>query len=466
MLGAMGEIVRLSAVDQANLIVEAPDAPMHEAALGVLDGASLLDADGHVRIDQVRAHVEARLDRIPELRRVLFRRRLLGGPSWVDDPAFRIEDHVLLTRLPEPGGQAQALAFAEQRMAVLMDRSRPLWEVWFLEGFAPDRVGILVKLHHAVADGRAMVNIIGQIFDLEPGAFEKPRASWSASPPPSRRDLLEDDLRRAAGWWRRRVGALAHPIALARSWAGSYRSLMAVARQGGGAPRTSLCRPIGISRRVAVTRVSLDEVKAVAHRQGVKVNDVFLAVVAGGLRQVLFHRGEHVDADGLHASVAVSLHHPGDTTTSGNLVGTMIVPLPVDGGDARARLARIAAACSVAKATQPATVSPRLMVALARSRLIRFYIRRQHFINVMTTNLPGPPVPLYFGGARLLDAAAIPPIAGNVTVSFAALSYDRQLNLSVIADARAWPDFAVLDGAMQSSWLALKQAVLEARPAA
>ena len=460
----MVQLNRLSAMDLTNLALEAPDAQMHQLAFGVLDGAGLVDARGHVRIDRVRRHVEARLDRVPELRRKLYQPGWLGGRAlWVDDPDFRVEDHVLAARLPEPGGAAELMAFAEQQMSVLMDRSRPMWQVWFLEGCSADTAGIVIKLHHALADGPAMVNVVGQIFDLEPGPFDQTHLGWKPSPPPSRGALIRDNLAGKASWVWRAGRALSHPIALARSAAGLYRGARETIRVGRHAPRTSLNRPIGITRRVAAVSVPLFEVKALAHATGVKVNDVFLAVIAESLRKALLRRGETIDGAPLRASVAVSLRHPGDAATSGNRIGTMVVPLRLDDDGPLERLAAIASASARAKATQRAVLTPGLMLLMARLGVTRAYIRRQRLINLLTTNLPGPPMPLYFAGSRLVDAIAIPPIAGNVTASFAALSYGARLELSVVADAESWPDLDLLADAMRSTWLRLKAALARER---
>jgi hypothetical protein len=164
----------------------------------------------------------------------------------------------------------------------------------------------------------------------------------------------------------------------------------------------------------------------------------------------------------IHASVAVSLHSDGDATTSGNLVGTMIVPLDVGASDEIARLREIAAAVVQAKASQRAAVTSEFMYLLARTGLTRFYIRRQHMINILTTNLQGPPAPLYFAGAQLLKASAIPPLAGNVTVSFAALSYAGRLMLTVVADARTWPDLEVLVDGIRAAWAGLATTLVPA----
>jgi len=173
------QVERLSLLDLTNLAVEAADTPMHQGGLGVRDGAHLLDSNGRVRIDEVRAHLQSRLDRVPELRRTLWKTGPLeGAPVWVDDPGFRIEDHVLVANLPEPGGERRAIEFAKEAMAGLMDRSRPLWQLWLLEGYGPSEVGVFLKLHHVLADGAAILKIITLLFDLEPGVVEAPAKSW------------------------------------------------------------------------------------------------------------------------------------------------------------------------------------------------------------------------------------------------------------------------------------------------
>lgn len=444
---------RLTLADLANLAAEASDTPMHQGALGILEGSSLLDQDGRVRIEAIRTHIAARLDRVPELRRVLFRTGpLQGRPLWVDDPEFRIENHVLVTRLPAPGGESRALRFAEAHMGSLMERSLPLWQMWFLEGYGQGKVGLFLKLHHVFADGQAILKIVGLLFDLEPGVVETNRSIWTAAPPPSPRALAIDNLARKGPLISRAGRRLAHPAVLVRATGTTARAIWATIHEGRGAPRTSINVPIGPTRRVETMSLSLAEVKAVAHAEGVKLNDVFMDLIAGGLREVLLDRRATVEGLRIRASMAVAQKGPGESDHLGNHVGTMIVPLPIDVDDVRERLAMIAAATVHAKTMQRSAVPQTFMAALALTGLTRFFIRRQHLVNVLVTNLPGPQFPLYVAGARLESVVPIPPIAGNVTASFAAISYDGRLTLSVHADGEAWPDLDVLMRGMESSW--------------
>lgn len=446
-------LYRLSLPDLTILAVEAPDTPMHVGALGVLESGPLLDGHGRLRIGAIRTRIEARLNRVPELRRALWNTRPLQGRRlWVDDQDFRIENHVLSARLPAPGGEDQAMRFAEGLMTTLMDRTHPLWQLWFLEGYAPDKVGVFLKLHHVLADGAAVLNMVGLLFDLAPKIMDSPRVAWSPAQPPRAGLLFRDNARRRVDSLARAIRGLSHPLKLSRSVVASTRALWATIKEGLGAPRTSFNRPIGPSRSVAVMRIDLGAATDLAHASGTKVNDVILNVIAGGLREVLINRGEHIDGVSIRASMAVSLNSSDKSAVVGNHVGTMIVPLPLNQADARARLVAIGASTMRAKRRQRAAVPQTFMVLLALSGLSRFFIRRQRLVNVLATNLAGPPVPLYFGGAKLLDAFAITPIAGNVTASFAALSYDGHLDLSVHADASRWPDLDVLMEGMHAAW--------------
>ncbi len=451
---------RLSLVDLTNLAVEARDTPMHQGGLGVLDGEQLLDSNGRVRIERIRAHLEARLNRVPALRRKLWITGPLGGsPLWVDDPGFRIENHVLVARLPAPGGERRAIEFACGAMGGLMDRSRPLWQLWLLEGYGPGEVGIFLKLHHVLADGTAILHIITLLFDLEARIVEAAPEPWSPTAAPARDLLIRDNLDRKRDLIVRAGRRLGHPLVLLKATAMSCRALWQTLEEGFGAPRTSLNRPIGSGRRIAVLRLPLKAVKERAHARGVKVNDVILNLVAGGLRHVLISRGERIDGVSIRASMAVLLSPTETAAVVGNHAGAMIVPLPVGESDTAKRLAAIASATTRAKRKQRGAVPQVFMVLLAVSGLTRFFIRRQHLVNVLVTNLAGPPFPLYIAGARLRDAFAITPVAGNVTVSFAALSYNGNLDLSVDADADAWPDLDTLTHAMSAEWRSLSLAL-------
>jgi diacylglycerol O-acyltransferase len=444
---------RLSLADLTNLAVEAGDTPMHVGALGTLDAGTLLDDAGRIRIAAIRARIEGRLNRLPELRRrLLVTRPFQGRPLWIDDAGFRIENHVRNATLDPPGGEEQAIRFAEGSMQRLMDRSRPLWELWFLDGYAPDEVAVFLKLHHVLADGSAVLNMISLLFDLEPGVVDTPSPPWSPLPQPSPSGLIWDNVKSKLAAAFSLTRGLVHLPALTRAAVLSARGLWATLTEGLGSSRTSFNRPVGATRKVAVVRIGLAEARSLAHSLEAKVNDVILDVITGGLRRVLLSRGERIDRMEIKASMAVSLRSADRAAVVGNHTGTMIVALPVDQADGPKRLANIHAATTRAKLFQRAAVPQSFMTVLALTGLTRFFIRRQRLVNVLVTNLAGPPMPLYVAGARLLDAFAITPVAGNVTASFAALSYHGHLDLCVNADAGAWPDLDQLVAGMRATW--------------
>ena len=206
--------MRLSLADRSNLRIERPETPAHIAGLCVVEARPLLRPDGELDLATIRRRLERRLVRVPELRRVVRRPPpLCGPPLWVDDPAFSIDRHVRAARVEPPGDEASLLRSAERLLRPLLDRSRPLWELWFLTGLAGDRLGVLFKVHHAVADGLAAVALVASLLDLEPDAADPPPAAWRPEPAPPPLALLADSARcrvAAAGL------ALGHPVRLAR----------------------------------------------------------------------------------------------------------------------------------------------------------------------------------------------------------------------------------------------------------
>ncbi|HET8661560.1 MAG TPA: wax ester/triacylglycerol synthase family O-acyltransferase [Micromonosporaceae bacterium] len=447
---------RLSADDLTNLAVEDADTPMHVGVVAVLDGQALLDGEGRLRLAEIRSLVEARLGQVPHLRKVVYRPGLLGGrPLWVDDPRFSISRHVGCVRLPPPGGQEQLLRLAEQLMTPLLDRSHPLWQLWLVTGLPAGRVAVIIKLHHAVADGLAAVRLVSRLLDVPGDDVGAEHVSWVPQPPPRRLDLVRDNLAVLAAALLR--GAARRTPRAARSrqpWRRLRQAVHGLVRAW-GAPRTSLNAPVGPRRRLAVVRLDLAAAKAVAHQYGAKVNDVVLDLVAGGLRALLASRGEPVAGLVLRVSVAVSLRTADEADEPGNRAGVIVVRLPLAQPDPVARLAAIRAESADAKRHQFAGTELRLLAWLARSGLMRYYTRRQHLTNLTESNVAGPSQPIRMLGAPALDVVPIGVLAGNLAISFLALSYAGELVVTVLADADRFPDLPVLVAAMNDDWGAL-----------
>src|SRR5215472_261592 len=254
--------------------------------LAILDGASLLDPGGRVRIEAVRGQLEPRLHLVPRFRQLLYRPRLgRGWPLWVDTPTFDLADHIRVCPVAAPGGQVQLLAACQDLAA------RPPWELWLLPGLPDRRVGAYLRLHHAVADGAAALAVFGALLDQAPGAPAQAAPPFRPAPIPSPSQLLADNLRRRRAELGRGWSGLAHPgrtTRRARQALPAWREVLAERP----APHTSLNHPVGTGRRLAIIRGRLDVTKQIAHAHGATVNDVVLAAVAGGLRQLLAGRGE------------------------------------------------------------------------------------------------------------------------------------------------------------------------------
>ncbi|MDI6105872.1 wax ester/triacylglycerol synthase family O-acyltransferase [Actinoplanes sp. NEAU-A12] len=413
----------LSAEDVLNLTVETPGTPINVAAVAILDGEALLDDTGRLRTAEIRSAVAARLPAVPRLRQTPYLPGLFAGrPRWRDASRFRIEDHVQVAELAEPGGEEALLRLAGRLITRPFDRSRPLWRLWLVPDLPGRRVGLIFVLHHVVADGMATIQMITTLF----GAAPQPMAVSPPRPrtPPGNRS------RHATGGLRM----------FTRSWR---------------APRSSLNAPVGSRRHLASLHFDLAAVKAVAHRHGGTVNDVVLALAAGGVRALLHSRGEPLAALHVTTSVAVSLRAPGTQARAGNRTGGFLIRLPLAEPGPAERLRHLAASTAEAKREQSVTAGNRILVALARIGAARWLSRHQHLTQVMESNMAGPATPVTMLGAPVLDVVAIGNLAGNVALSVVALSYAGRLNITVHADAGAFPDLPVLLAGIRHDWAIL-----------
>jgi WS/DGAT/MGAT family acyltransferase len=356
-----------------------------------------------------------------------------------------------------PAGEAWLLVASEELRRRPLDRSRPLWEIWFLLGLAGARVGLFMKVHHAIADGVAGVAAFGAFLDVRADAPAPSPPPWTPAPVPSGRELFRDNLRGRIHGCQGLLSGLAHP---ARTVRGVRRAWPAVRETfaEGRAPKTSLNRPIGQDRTLAVVRSRLDVVKGIAHAHHATVNDVLLTAVAGGLRSLLGGRGEPIEKLVLRAFVPVSLHREQPGQARGNLDGAMVVPLPL-GEPGHVRRLQLIAAETAERKKKSRPPSDAFMRNAAIQRAFLRYTARQRLMNIYIANVPGPPIPLYLAGARLLEVFPIVPILGNVSLGIGALSYAGQFNITVVADRDRCPDAKVFTQGLQASLDALSQPV-------
>ena len=430
---------RLTADDRIVLWTDATW-PQDVGVVAVLEGGPLLDRDGGLRLDEVRAAVARRLHVLPRLRQVLITPpRGLGWPLWVDDPAFDVRSHVHASPVPAPGGHTELLAAVESIRRRRLDVSRPLWEVWLLPGLAEGRVGLFLRLHHVVADGIAGLATLGALLDPrdEKGGEGHP---WVARPWPTSRQLLLDNLGR-------RVEAFAHAMRSAFRVGRSVRSLRAAwpaTREllaGPPGPSTSLDGVIGQDRVLAVARSSLADVSAVARAHDATINDVLLAMIAGGLRSLLLSRGENVEGLQLPVYVPMSLRRGREEGPAGNDISQIIVRLPIGLPDPEARLRQITSAMTERKAVARPSLGTTFRNRLLSGYLLKLIIRQR--VNVASADLIGPPTPLRLAGAEVLEMVPLINLVGNVTLGVGALSYAGRFDVLAVADAVLHPDVDV-----------------------
>jgi diacylglycerol O-acyltransferase / wax synthase len=449
-------VERLTALDASFLYLEEPGTPMHVGGVIVLecpDGGGL---DHEALIELVRT----RLSLVPRYRqKVVEVPGHLANPAWVDDPDFDIGYHVRRSALPRPGTEEQLLDLVARLTARPLDRSRPLWEMYLVEGLAGDRTAVVTKTHPALVDGLGAIDIGQVILDPEPHAVRPlPTAAedWRPRRPPGSAALvweaLEDYLQRPSAVLDTARTAAGDLRATAVRWAGVAGGVVtALARTAvSPAPVSPLNAPIGRQRRVAVARASLDDLRVARKAHGGTINDVLLTSVTGALREWLLSRGEPVvGSTSVRALVPVSVR--GEDDSAASEVRSFLVDLPVGEPNPRVRLARISFAMrGLAPSSQSvgadtlSTLSgfaPPTLHALG-ARAASGLSRR--LFNLVVTNVPGPQVPLYAGGARVVEVFPVVPLARGQGLAIGLTSYDGIVYFGLNADRDSVSDVDAL----------------------
>lgn len=451
----MSRYKRLSVLDELFLHLEGPNTHMHVGSVTIFEGPP---PDFREFLDGV----EERLQLVPRFRQKLATVPFgVGRPIWVDDTHFNIEYHVRHTALPQPGDDDKLKRLAGRVMSQQLDRAKPLWEIWFAEGLGGDRWALVSKVHHCLVDGVSGADIMTVILDLSPERQEVEREPWRPDPEPSPDRLLIDaiaeratspaELARIARSALMDPGTLPNRIVSAMQQLGAFL--------GGAvdfAPTSSLNVRIGPHRRFETVLADLDEFKRVKNALGGTVNDVVLAVVAGGLRVLLKSRGERVDDLELRAMVPVSVRTDIEAGALGNRVASIWAPLPVYESDAAARLKRVSESMKDLKSSGQA-VGAQLLTSIGEwapptilsqaSRLVA----RQRAYNLVVTNVPGPQFPLYSMGREMKDVYPVVPLSDNTSIGLALLSYNGTIGFGLLGDFDAARDLAVFAEGIEKS---------------
>jgi diacylglycerol O-acyltransferase len=475
-------VQQLTGLDAAFLAMETSSVYGHVGSICVLDPST---APQPVTLERLTALIESRLHLIPP-----FRRRLvevpfgLDQPYWIEDPDFDIEYHVRELALPEPGDDKQLAEQAARLHARPLDRRRPLWELYLIHGLQGGQKAIYTKVHHAAIDGVSGNDILAAVLDLEPGGTDRGEApAWECDKQPGQVEMLA----------RGALSLTAQPLRAARMSYGLMRSLpnlathqarprlpvvdrllgrdasVLLAPSGLRAPATPFNKAISPHRRWAFRSLPLAEVKRIKNALGVTVNDVVMALTAGGLRRWLTDHDALPDAP-LVAAVPVSVRTAEQQGTGGNRVSMMIAPLPthLDSPHERAQAAHQAMRAAkeqhgalpadlladAAQFAMPALAGQAARMA-ARLRLVE----RVNAFNLIVSNVPGPDIPLYYAGCRLVAYYPLSAIADGQGLNVTVMSLGGQLHFGLIADRELVPDLDVMAGYLVDELDALSAAV-------
>ncbi len=467
---AQSHLDRLTAVDASFLAQEGPTSHMHVGAVMTFEGPPPSYADF---VDQVRG----RLHLVPRYRQKLAVPPMeTGRPLWVDDPSFNLEYHVRHTALPSPGTEDQLLRLAARVHSQALDRSRPLWETWLVEGLEGNRFALLSKTHHALVDGISGVDLATVLFDLspEPTPLADGLEPWQPHPEPSTAELVAAGVKglvkTSAGMAARTVGAMARPatsLGVAREAVEGVGEIVWAGLNP--APETPLNVDIGPHRRYAIVRNELEDLKYVKDALGGTVNDVVLAVVSGALARWLRSRGVRTEGLEMRALVPVSIRQESEHHQLGNRIAAMRGPLPVYIRDPEARLRFVKQAMDGVKESKQAVGAEVLAgvqqlappTVLAQASRLNFSTR---LFNLIVTNVPGPQFPLYLLGRRLLDLFPIAFLPKEHALAIAIMSYDGGVNFGLLADYDALPDLEVIAAGLEESLDELKLAAAKRSP--
>jgi diacylglycerol O-acyltransferase / wax synthase len=443
----------MSPMDASFLHIEGPMNPMHIGGVSIFEGPA-------PPFEKLEEMVEGKLGLVPRYRqKVRFVPLGLGRPVWVDDPHFNLSYHLRHSALPPPGSDEQLRRTAARIFAQRLDRGKPLWEIWMLEGLKENRWALLSKVHHCMVDGVSATDLMTIMFSGdEPGAD----GHWDPEPEPSGAEILvrtltrrtlnpSEQLRTVRAAARAPRASLEQARDLVRGMASSARVL----RPLGG---SSLVGPVGPHRTWSWAHVRLSDVKAVRTTLGGTVNDVVLAIVSGGLRDLLEERGESVDDRTIRTLVPVSVRRPGERGVYNNRVSAMFAELPVGVPDPVVRLESLRAQMDGLKQSKQAVAgdvltslsgfAPPMLLALGA----RLAARAPSLgLQIGVTNVPGPQQPLYTLERRLLESYPYVPVIGTVRTSIAIFSYDGGLYFGVTGDYDSSSDIDVLTKGVEQS---------------
>jgi diacylglycerol O-acyltransferase / wax synthase len=454
---------RLTSIDASFLTNETSNAHMHVGAILIFEGPP-------PAYDDFLEHVRSRLHLVPRFRQKLaFPPVETGRPFWVDDPHFHLAYHVRHSALPAPGSEEQLRNIAGRLFSQQLDRSKPLWELWLVQGLEKNRFALITKTHHALVDGVSGVDIATVLFDVKPVPEEiEPDRDWVPRPAPSSAELAARGIagvaRMPGAFARRALRAASHPERTARKVVEAGEALAEVAWNfTNPAPEVPLNTEIGSHRRFAWTRAELQDFKRIKDALGGTVNDVVLTVVSGALRSWLRSRGIKTEGLELRALVPVSIRPEGHEKELGNQIAAMRGPLPVYIEDPVKRLDVVRQSMDGLKDSKQALGAEVISrfndfappTLLAQASRINFSTT---LFNLIVTNVPGPQIPLYVLGRELQDVFPVAFLPENHAMAIAIMSYNGGIDFGLLADYDSMEDVDLIATGISESLADLKAA--------
>lgn len=457
---------RLSAQDNSFLVAENPKTHMHVTAMLIFDAGPLAKPGGGIDIEAVKRGTEAVMHMIPRYRQRLKWIPLEGRPVWIDDRNFNLDYHIRHTALPRPGGPEELKRLCARIMAQQLDRSRPLWEYWVVEGLQGGRFALITKIHHCMIDGGAGVDLATILMSMTPEHEPSEPVAYIPRPAPSSMELLRDSLVERALLPLEMVRGLRHVGRNAASlskefWVRAQALSELVGWAVVPASETPLNGHLGPHRRFDWLMMPLAEVKAVRRAFGCSVNDVILATVAGAVRDFLGRRRVRPDDIDFRVSAPVSMRREGDRGQMGNRVSSWIIRLPIGEGDPVRRVEEIRGVTEELKRSKQALGVETIMQIAEWTPPVLLSLGARATagpINMIVTNVPGPQFPLYLLGAKLVESYPVVPLIGQTGIGIALFSYDGKLCWGFNGDYELLPDMRYFVGAIERSFAALREA--------
>jgi diacylglycerol O-acyltransferase len=458
---------RMNPLDAEFLYLEDGTAHMHIASCAIFEGPA-------PPYEELVERIRSKLPLVPRYRqRVRFVPFDMRRPFWVDDPHFNLEYHVRHSALPPPGGKAELCRLMGRLMSQELDRNRPLWEAWVVEGLDGGRWAVVSKLHHCMVDGVAGVDLMSVVLDLEREPAPAVADDWEPEPQPSALRLAIDGAVNIVASPREQLRAARMALhaprrALARGWT-IAAGLLSYGSALRPTPPTSLDGTIGPHRRWTYAGATLADVRTIRHAFGGTVNDVVLAAVTSGFRDLVVARGEDPDQVALRTLVPVSVRDESGNGVYDNQVSAIFLDLPIHVADPLERLAAVHEEMDRLKGsheaeagqalTQLAGAVPPTFMAQG-TRLVSRLVARvpQRTMNTVTTNVPGPQFPLYFAGREMLEYIPFVPLGPGVRIGVAILSYNGQLQFAITGDYDTAPDIGVLADGVDAALATLLRA--------